>query len=479
MNPIKFGTDGWRALIARDFTFDRVALVSKAALKVIKNQNPSRNQMIVGYDRRFLSQAFAKTAACVYAQEGVEVLFAETAIPTPALSWCAKNFPKALGATVITASHNPPEWNGFKFKEAFGGSALPKTTKAFEQTIEKLSSENVKAPPLKDFERFIKKGKINVFNLLPNYLEALKALLDVDRIRKADFTVGLDTMHGAATQHYKELLESVGVKTISLHEEENPGFRGVPPEPIGKNLPELCELTKKEKWACGLATDGDADRLGAVDELGEYFSTQKILSVVYWHMLRNRNKKWSISRSASTTRMVDLIAKSAGVSCIETPVGFKFIAEKMLAGEAQIGGEESGGIGIIDHIPERDGLLTGLLLLELMATEGKGLHAVYEDLCKEQRPYQFVRLDLHVSKEIMDQSMKRLQENPPNQWDGRAVETLSQIDGFKFYLKDGSWLLIRPSGTEPIFRLYAETESMEASEKLVRVAQKFVQSEKV
>ena len=224
-----------------------------------------------------------------------------------------------------------------------------------------------------------------------------------------------------------------------------------------------------------MATDGDADRLGAIDEYGCYFTTQKILSVVYWHMLTHHGKSWSIARSASTTKMVDLIAERNGQDCFETPVGFKYIAEKIIEGKAQIGGEESGGIGIVDHIPERDSFLTALLLLEAMALTQKSLSEMYEDLCKSFRPYEFIRLDLHVSNEVMDRTMKRLVKDAPSEWNGRPVASLSTLDGYKFYMKDGSWLLIRPSGTEPIFRIYAEAESTQACQKIIESAKTFVE----
>ncbi len=475
MVDIRFGTDGWRGLIAKDFTFQTVAFVTQGVVQTLQKRTPHLKGMIVGYDRRFLSREFAETVAIIYAQNGFEVLFAESFLPTPALSWCAKNKANMAGATVITASHNPPQWNGFKFKEPFGGSALPETTKAFEQELERVSP-NLAFPIPETFVQFAKTGKIQLFNPLEVYFNGIKKQLDAKKIQNLRAVVGLDTMHGAGSNHYQTLLESFGVKVVSLHSEDNPGFRGVPPEPIEKNLPELMSLVKKEKLTCGLATDGDADRLGAVDENGNYFTTQQILSLVYWHMLKNRGKKWSIARSSSTTRMVDLIAARFNQKCFETPVGFKYIAEKIVRGEAQIGGEESGGIGIIEHIPERDALLTGLLLLEVIATTGKGLAALYEDLCREIRPYHFVRLDLHVGQDVMGRALHRLKENPPKEWSKRIVDTLSTLDGFKFYMKDGSWLLIRPSGTEPVFRLYAETESLQESDALVKVAKQFVEN---
>jgi len=471
---IVFGTDGWRALIAREFTFSNVGLVAHAVAETSQEKAPMLTRMIVGYDRRFLSQRFAQTVAAVYVEHGYEVLFAQQYYPTPALSWAAKFETGVAGATVITASHNPPEWNGFKFKEPFGGSATPDTTKAFEARILKLQKKEVEPPDPEAFLRALKQGKIKEFNPMAKYAEALCRQVNVDAIRKVTNTVGLDVMYGSASSHFVTILRSLGVRVEELHGDENPGFHGTAPEPIAKNLGELCANVKNNHWACGLATDGDADRLGAVDEKGDYFTTQQILSVVYWHMLVNRKKKWNIARSGSTTRMVDLLAKRAGMKSFETPVGFKYIAEKMIQGEAQIGGEESGGIGIIDHIPERDGLLTGLLLLEILGTTGKGLRTIYEKICKEERPYYFTRYDIHLTPEQAQSVIERLKSNPPQAWDNRSVENLLTLDGFKFYLKDGGWVLIRPSGTEPIFRLYAEAESIEASEKLIEKAKAFV-----
>ncbi len=476
MEQIKFGTDGWRALIARDFTFDNVTLVSKAVVAFAQKQSPRPKRIVVGYDRRFLSRQFAETAATVCAQGGLEVLMSKDYYPTPTLSWCAKQESDCVGAIVITASHNPPEWNGFKFKEPFGGSAHPDTTAAFEKATLTLALDDPQAPSSADFSQAVTERKIKMFDPMEAYLSAVRNQIDVETIAKAKLKVGVDSMYGSGAGHYKKLLESVGVEVVELHSDCNPGFNGTPPEPIGKNLPELSQLVKREKLACGLATDGDADRLGAIDEEGEPFTTQMILSVAYWHMLTHREKRWNISRSASTTRMVDLIAERAGLKCLETPVGFKYIADLMVKGQAQIGGEESGGIGIMDHIPERDGLLTGLLLLEVMAKTGKGLKALYEQLCREYRPYYFIRHDLHVDQGVMDRAMKRLQTRTPSEWDGRTVKEVSRIDGFKFYMEDGSWILIRASGTEPIFRLYAEMESLAASQKMIDCVRKYVES---
>lgn len=474
MSQIKFGTDGWRGLIAKDFTFENVTLVATAAAMVMKEKLPAKKTILVGYDCRFLSFEFAQCVATVFAKHGYTALIANEPMPTPVFSWCAKHYEDAAGAVVMTASHNPATWNGFKFKEIFGGSASPETTKAFEKKIVEIKATVSGYPSDEEFRQYEAAGKIKTVSPMSEYLVAIKKIVDVEAIRKSKFKIAIDTMYGSGSGHFQALLESIGVEVKSFHAEKNPGFGGTPPEPVEQNLRELCAFVASSKFSGGFASDGDADRLGAVDEHGTYFSTQKILSVVYWHMLVNRKKSWSIARSASTTKMVDLIAKKYGQVCYETPVGFKYIAEKIVEGKAQIGGEESGGIGIVDHIPERDSFLTALLLLELMATAKKGLAAVYADVCQEIRAYEFIRLDMHVPQDVMTRSMKRLQSAPPKEWNGREVETLSTLDGYKFYMTDGSWLLIRPSGTEPIFRLYADTESLVESQKLVDAAKTFV-----
>lgn len=476
MKAIKFGTDGWRAVIAQDFTFDTLAQVSTGVLKSLQKAKPEYRKIVVGYDRRFLSKEFAQHVCCVLAKKGYHALLTDTFVPTPAVSWCAKHYDEVAGAIMITASHNPPQYNGFKFKETFGGSALLATTQAFEKEIAALKPDEIPLIDAHDFQRFVDDQAIELISPMPQYIAALKAQVDTQVISKHGFRVGLDVMNGSAAHWFKQVLEAVGVEVEHINEEDNPSFRGMAPEPKAENLAELSQLVTSKLLNCGFASDGDADRLGAIDENGNYFTTQMILSSVYWHMLENRKKAWSISRSASTTKMVDLLAEKYGHHCIETPVGFKFIAEQIVTGHAQIGGEESGGIGIIDHLPERDGFLTALLLLEMMAVTGRTLVQTYQFLCNTIRPYQFVRLDLKVPKETMQKAMKALGENAPNEWMGRKVEKLSTVDGYKFYNEDGSWLLIRPSGTEPLFRLYAETESITASNDMVLAAKRFVEN---
>lgn len=470
---IKFGTDGWRGVIAKEFTFENVARVATGVAQTCKKNHPDRNNIYIGFDRRFLSEDFAKTVASIFAFEGFQVFLTNTYTPTPVLSFKAKQDPKAAGAIVITASHNPPTYNGFKFKEFHGCSALKQTTDEFEQIINNL--EEVHVPCENVFSGYVEKRKIIRNNLMDDYKRTILSLVDTDAIKNANFSVGIDAMYGSGSRYFKEILESLSVSVTEIHAEENPNFGGIAPEPVEKNLKELSQLVNASGLSCGFATDGDGDRLGAMDENGQAFTTQMILSSFYWHMVKTKNKKWNISRSVSTTKMVDLIAEKFGQTCIETPVGFKFIAEQMVQGNAQIGGEESGGVGVADYIPERDGIFTALVLLEMMALEKKSLSEIYQMICDEVRPYQFLRQDLHLSQEKMDQTMAKLKDNPPQKWNHRDVDWVQTIDGFKFYMKDGSWLLIRPSGTEPVFRLYAEAESLQACHALLEDVQTFIQ----
>ncbi len=471
MLDIKFGTDGYRAIIAKEFTFETLTRISKGVSQYLKKSLPERKTIVVGYDRRFLSKEFAKATCATFAKEGFKVFLTNDFAPTPCLSYWAKYMENCAGAVVITASHNPPDYNGFKFKETFGGSALLATTQAFEKEIEKIENNG---DDLSLFESFLEKGVITMFDPMPQYVQKLKSLVDVDAIVSSRFNVGVDTMFGSASKHFEKLLHEFNVKTHVIHDELNPSFNQTAPEPIFKNIQELSKMVVKQKLDCGFANDGDADRLGAIDENGNYFSTQMILSSVYWHMVVNRKKQWNISRSVSTTALVDLIAHQFNLKCIETPVGFKYIAQNIVEGDAQIGGEESGGIGIVDHLPERDGFLTALLLLEFMAKSKMKLAKLYQDICRQVRPYEFERLDLKVSKDIMEKALISLKETPPKQWMNVPVKSIQVIDGFKYYLEDGSWLLIRPSGTEPLFRLYAEAQNTTMAKAMVEAAKAHV-----
>ncbi|MCB0326340.1 MAG: hypothetical protein KDD52_01865 [Bdellovibrionales bacterium] len=469
---IKFGTDGWRGVIAQDFTFENLTYMSHAVAKVCKKKYKDRNRIYIGYDRRFLSQDFARHCACIFAEHGFTVVWSQQYMPTPILSWATKQDSRSVGSIVITASHNPPTWNGFKFKEIFGGSAFKETTDEFEAALD-FSMEH-KIFTSEKFDDLVKNEKIQFFDLKDQYIESVLNLVDIDLIRKSQFSVGIDPMHGSGSHILAEILEKIGVQCHEIHNNENPCFGGRNPEPIEENLRDLSALVRDQKLDAGFATDGDADRLGAIDEKGNSFTTQMILSSVYWHMLKHRKKAWNISRSVSTTKMVDLLADAYGQKCFETPVGFKNIAKNMVEGRAHIGGEEAGGIGFDGHIPERDSIATALMLLEMMAMSGKKLQECYSEICREIRPYQFVRLDVHAHPEIMGKALSVLKQDPPQSWDGRQVDHIQDIDGLKFYLKDGSWILVRPSGTEPIFRLYAEAESLSAANDLVRAIETFV-----
>ena len=471
---IQFGTDGWRGLIAKDFTFDNVALVSHAVSITMKQKLPQHKTIIIGYDRRFLSSAFAETSACVFAFHGFHVKLTSNFTPTPVVAWTVKTTPGCAGGVMITASHNEYNWNGFKFKENFGGSACIETTQAFEKMLDNLKAENFELPQTHDLNHCLRQGTIEMFSPMESYNQNMASMFDIEKIRKKNYFVAIDSMYGAGSHHTKTFFESVGVRTVEIHSDENAFFNHTPPEPIDKNLMVLSKAVKEQNTICGLATDGDADRLGAIDEHGVSFSTQKILAVTYWHMLTHKNKKWNISRSVSTTNLVDTIANEKGFSCIETPVGFKNIAQNLLSGKAQIGGEESGGIGMVDHIMDRDGLFTAMMLLDHMATTDQTLSEIYANLCKQFRSCEFIRDDLLLSTSAMNQAIAKLKSNPPPQWLGTKVRRIESMDGTKFYLEDDSWILIRRSGTEPIFRLYAESTSLDRCQLLLAEVKKFI-----
>ena len=471
-HKIKFGTDGWRAIMGKEFTYENLTRLTFAVSDVLTKLSPEKRTILVGYDRRLLSKQFAQLVATIYAKHNFTVKISESFVPTPAMSWSAKHHADCIGATIITASHNPSIWNGFKFKENFGGSALPKTTHLFEEVAnsETLSWESVDE---QEFDTSCVDKKIQYFDPYEEYRTSLFDQVEVETIKAEKPKVCIDVMNGSGSHYIKKILEDLNLDTAIINSECNPNFRGLAPEPIRKNLDELSKYVVDNKLIAGFALDGDADRLGAVDEYGEEFSTQQILSVVYWHMTRHRKKKWSIARSVSTTKMVDLIANRNGYDYHETPVGYKYIAEKMLNEGVEIGGEESGGVGIKDHIPERDGLLTILLLLEIISIHKMSLTQIYAQICKEERPYFFKRSDLKLSSEKMDTVMNILKRNPPSRWSSQEVDKIVTIDGFKFYLRDGSWVLIRPSGTEPVFRTYAESDTIEHAANLLCEVEKF------
>lgn len=461
---IKFGTDGWRGVIARDYTFDNLSLVAQATMDYLNREGLGNKGLVIGYDRRFLSRDFARRVAEIAAGNDIKVRLTEDYAPTPTVSWAVRESGAGAGV-MITASHNPPEYNGFKVKEAFGGSALPLTTKILEEIIfyNMENNRRVVAVPYGDA---LERGLIELFDPREGYFHQIGRYVDLDLIAKAGIPAVVDPMYGAGAGYIPQLLPSVD----EIHTIENPAFGGLAPEPIAQNLQELSALVKSGKYRVGLALDGDADRIGAVDEKGDFFSSHCIFTVILRHLIEYKKMTGDVVKTVSTTRMIDLLAHKYQLQLCETPIGFKHICDLMLQRDILMGGEESGGLGVKGHIPERDGILLGLLLLEAMAVSGKGLRQMLEETMDEIGHFHYRRIDRHIEAAAKESLIKRLSMNPPVTIDGRVVVSTCFSDGFKFIFDNGEWLLIRPSGTEPVLRLYSEALSEDQVDRFLRAA---------
>jgi phosphomannomutase len=461
---IKFGTDGWRGVIARDFTFDNLSLVTQATMDYLNRAGLGDKPLVIGYDRRFLSRDFARRVAEIAAGNGIRVFLTEGYAPTPAVSWAVHDMGAGAGV-MITASHNPPEYNGFKVKESYGGSARPSTTKVLEEIVAYNAANDRRVVGL-EFEEATRKGLIQLFDPCESYFHQINRYVDLGLIARAGIPAVVDPMYGAGSGYLPRLLSGVD----EIHGNENPAFGGIPPEPIGENLQELCALLKGGKYKVGLALDGDADRIGAVDETGQFFSSHCIFTVILRHLIEHKGLRGGVVKTVSTTRMIDLLAEKYGLPLFETPIGFKHICELMLEKDILMGGEESGGLGVKGHIPERDGILLGLLLLEAMAVSGKGLRQLLEETMDEIGHFFYRRIDRRIEDDAKAELIARLNAHPPQEIDGRRVVTTNFSDGFKFIFENGDWLLIRPSGTEPVLRLYSEAAAADQVDRLLRAA---------
>lgn len=461
---IKFGTDGWRGVIARDFTFENLSWVAQATMDYLNREGLGNKGLVIGYDRRFMSQDFAKRVAEIAAGNGIHVRLTEDYAPTPAVSWAVRETCSGAGI-MITASHNPPQYNGFKVKEAFGGSALPTTTKILEEIVA-YNIDNKRRVVSVPFDEALKKGDVEFFDPCEGYFHQISRYVDLDLIAKAGIAAVVDPMYGAGCGFIPRLLPGVA----EIHNIENPSFGGLPPEPIGQNLLELSTLLKNRKYVIGLALDGDADRIGAVDENGDFFSSHCIFTVILRHLIEHKKMTGAVVKTVSSTRMVDLLAEKFGLELFETPIGFKHICELMLERDILIGGEESGGLGVKGHIPERDGILLGLLLLEAVAVSGKGLRQLLNETMDEIGHFHYQRIDRRIDDIAKEQLILQLRSNPPTVIDGQRVVSTNFSDGFKFIFESGDWLLIRPSGTEPVLRLYSEAGTLDQVERFLRQA---------
>jgi phosphomannomutase len=462
-SKIKFGTDGWRAVIAEDFTFANVERVAQATAN-FWTKNPVEGtlpKVVVGYDRRFLSDQFARRTAEILAGNGLEVILTSEPTPTPAVSWLVKK-ERAIGGVMITASHNPPAFNGFKLKAHYGGSAEPAICQAVEGELDRTPVRSV------SLEEGTKVKKISVRSIRPAYFKAIKRLVDFPLIAASGLKFAHEALFGVGAGCFDELLAGTTCKVTTLNGNHDPNFGGINPEPIAKNYGRSMEYLRKHPHDLCLVTDGDADRVGGMDGRGNPLTTHHLICLLLEHFIRNRKGKGRVVKALTTTSMADKICERYGLPLTETGVGFKFICAEMLKGGVLLGFEESGGIAYPGYIPERDGILSGLMLLELLATEKKSVNDLLKRLEKEYGPHYYARIDAHFPLEKRGALMEFCKNNPPAKLIRSPLKEVKSYDGVKFISEDGSWLMLRGSGTEPILRIYTEAKSPEEAEKLLK-----------
>ncbi len=460
MTKIKFGTAGWRAILSDEFTFDNVKRVLDAIILYIRKENIDA-PVVVGSDTRFLAKQFREMTAEHLAKNGIDVLLTNRDCPTPVISFVIRN-EKLAGGINFTASHNPPEYQGIKFSPANGALADTETTK----TIEALIDQPVKLTN--------KKGKITIIDPIEDYLEALAKLFDFEAIRNAHLKIAYDALYGTGRGYLDEILKRAGTEVAVMHNELNPLFGGSRPEPAKENLEELISFVKKNNFNLGVSTDGDADRFGIIDSDGTFFEANKVLCLVAWHQFRNKKKTGKIVRNVATTTFLDRIADYFGVELVEVPVGFKNIGPYIIEGNVLVGGEESAGLTIGGHVPDKDGILACMLVTELIAMENKTLKEIWNDIESAVGTGWNDRVDLELDNEKKEAILNSLAEQSKENFLGRKVLKFNGIDGYKFTFSPSEWVLVRPSGTEPIIRCYMESDTPENGEKLKQDLMEFV-----
>ena len=467
---IKFGTDGWRAIIAQDFTFDNVRVCAQGVASYLKDSGLARRGLLVGYDTRFASEDFAAATAEVVAANGIKVYLCSQATPTPVVSFGV--WQRHLGgAVLITASHNPHQWNGFKVKSETGSSAPPELTEKVERHINRiLASGGIKRLPLAQGNS---QGLIEHVDLRSAYMAQVSRLVDLDGLRRSGLKVAVDSMHGAGAGYTKKMLSGGSTKVTEINSQRNPLFPGMErPEPIAVNLTALSALVRRQKANVGLATDGDADRVGIMDEKGEFLNQLQVFALMALYLLEVRGQRGPIVKTVTAGSMTTRLGEIFNVPVYETPVGFRYVGPKMLETGALIGGEESGGYGFRGHVLERDGLLAGMFLIDFMVKTGRTPSQLLDYLFNRVGPHFYNRFDVEFPAEQRQAIMERVSQSHPRNLAGRRVMGSDTLDGYRFHLDDGSWLLIRLSGTEPLLRFYAESDSTEQVEKLLEAGRK-------
>jgi phosphomannomutase len=466
-SSIQFGTDGWRGIIADDFTFANVCKVTRAIAQYLSTAYSQDRPVLIAYDTRFLADQFAQTAAEILADAGWLVKIAERDCPTPVIAYNAKHLNSA-GALMFTASHNPPPYCGIKYIPDYAGPATPEITDTIVANIPEASTD---APSGQSGDR------ITRFDPKPAYLQFLYTLLDINRIRHAQLTVKYDALYSTSRGYLDDVLQYSGCAVETFHAYRDVLFGGGMPEPKASQLTELMAAVKRDRADLGLTTDGDSDRFGIVDEQGNLLTPNTVLLVLARHLLKNKGKTGAIVRTVATTHLLDNLAFKYGLELFETPVGFKYIGQKMRETAVLIGGEESGGLSVMGHIPEKDGILANMLVAEAIAYEGKPLsQLVNEVIIEAGGPLYNHRIDLHLSNPHKAAVLKSFTQNPPIEVAGIRVKDVGRKDGIKLYLENGDWILLRPSGTEPLMRVYMETRSLDIQPQIVRSMEHLIEN---
>ncbi|HKY51565.1 MAG TPA: phosphoglucomutase/phosphomannomutase family protein [Candidatus Limnocylindria bacterium] len=479
MSRIVFGTDGWRARIAEEYTFDAVRVCSQAVAEWVQKSGEADRGVVIGYDRRFASEHFAAAAAEVVAAHGIHVFLSSAAAPTQSFSYATMR-KKAKAGIVITASHNPWPDNGFKVKADTGAAAVPDMLKELEAVIHPLESrpQDVRRVP---FERAKAAGQIELFDPAADYLARVAELFDLEAFRGAGYRIVAEPLYGSASGYFPRLPGGGRTKVIEIHSERNPYFGGLNPEPIPPNTDEFLARIVSEKADVGLAVDGDADRAGLGDERGEFITTLTTYALLMWYMLEIRKLRKPVVKTVNMTSMVDRLGEKYGVPVHEVPVGFKYIGPKMQETGAMMGGEESGGFGFAMHLPERDGIVADLFFLDFMLQTKKKPSQLIAELMEIAGPSYYLRRDLRLSAATYAQEkpkiMERLRAAKPRELAGHTVKRVVDLDtgdGVKYFVDDGSWLLTRLSGTEPLVRVYTETRREDEVEEMLDLGEKMV-----
>ncbi|MHB9130539.1 MAG: phosphoglucomutase/phosphomannomutase family protein [Armatimonadota bacterium] len=472
MKPIKFGTDGWRGVIADDFTFDRVAVVGEAIGKYLQAEGRAGQGAAIGYDNRFASGDFAALVALILTRLGIRVRLSQSSIPTPVVSYAIKHH-QLGGGVAITASHNPSKYNGVKFKPWFAGSASPEDTRALEERANALLSTL-------DVNAIRRQGPdlalLTVDDFVPDYLREVLGFVDVAAIRAAAPRIIVDPLYGSSIGVLDRALREAGCEVTMIHQDYNPSFGGLHPEPIFEQLHPLIEVVRQTAVDGAVASDGDGDRLGAVAEDGTYVSPHHIFALLLIHLVEDRGLRGGVVKTVSTTTMINQLATRYDLPLYETPIGFKYICQLMMEQDILIGGEESGGIGIRGHIPERDATLAALLLIEMMAMRRTTLGGLLGQLRELVGDHSYDRIDLLLQQPVTPAQIVSIRQALPRQIGDITVTEVTERDGIKLLLADGSWLLLRASGTEPVLRIYAESNEPATVQELLEAGRSVVLS---